>query len=121
MRKILRQRLIDKDFCIGTIVSIPSPEIAEMLSLCGFDWLFIDMEHGAFGGVTVQRILQAVAGRSQSCRALALILSSVGGSNPLGAGHLRVFLLTSGAVTVFPNQGGWGCVACKFAVLPNDR
>lgn len=65
MRKILRQRLIDKDFCIGTIVSIPSPEIAEMLSLCGFDWLFIDMEHGAFGGVTVQRILQAVAGRSQ--------------------------------------------------------
>lgn len=63
MRNILHQRLIDKDFCLGTIVSIPSPEIAELLALCGFDWLFIDMEHGAFDVVGLQHILQAVAGR----------------------------------------------------------
>ena len=64
MRNILRQRLIDKEFCLGTIVSIPSPETAELLALCGFDWLFIDMEHGAFDVVSLQRILQAVAGRA---------------------------------------------------------
>lgn len=64
MRKILHQRMVDKEFYLGTIVSIPSPEVAEMLSLCGFDWLFIDMEHGVFDGAAVQRILQAVAGRS---------------------------------------------------------
>jgi 2-dehydro-3-deoxyglucarate aldolase/4-hydroxy-2-oxoheptanedioate aldolase len=64
MRKRLRQCLVDKETCLGTIVSIPSPEVAEMLSLCEFDWLFIDMEHGVIDGIAVQRILQAVAGRS---------------------------------------------------------
>jgi 2-dehydro-3-deoxyglucarate aldolase/4-hydroxy-2-oxoheptanedioate aldolase len=64
MRNILRQRLLDKEFCLGTIVSIPSPETAELLALCGFDWLFIDMEHGAFDVVSLQNILRAVAGRA---------------------------------------------------------
>lgn len=63
MRKVMRQRLTEKEFYIGTIISTPSSEIAEMLSLCGFDWLFVDMEHGAFGTMALQRILQSVAGR----------------------------------------------------------
>ena len=33
---------------IGTIVTLETPDVAEMLSLCGFDWLFIDMEHGHY-------------------------------------------------------------------------
>ena len=66
MRRRLRQCLVDNETCLGTIVSIPSPEVAEMLSLCGFDWLFVDMEHGVFDGIAVQRIIQAVAGRSHS-------------------------------------------------------
>ena len=64
MRRRLRHCLVNKETCLGTIVSIPSPEVAEMLSLCGFDWLFVDIEHGVFDGIAVQRILQAVAGRS---------------------------------------------------------
>ena len=64
MRQLLLQRLRGKEICLGTIVSIPSPETAEVLALCGFDWLFIDMEHGAFDVVALQRMLQAVAGRS---------------------------------------------------------
>ncbi|MFZ0612773.1 MAG: aldolase/citrate lyase family protein [Desulfobacterales bacterium] len=48
---------------IGTIIGIPSPEIAELLASCGFDWLFIDMEHGALDVLAVQRVLQAVAGK----------------------------------------------------------
>lgn len=48
---------------IGTIIGVPSPEIAELLSVCGLDWLFIDMEHGALDGLAVQRVLQAVAGK----------------------------------------------------------
>ena len=64
MQYIFRQRLKNKRPCIGTIVGIPSPETAEVLSLVGFDWLFIDMEHGAFDALTVQRMLQAVAGKT---------------------------------------------------------
>lgn len=47
---------------IGTIVTLGSPEVAEMLSLCGFDWLFFDMEHSTFSVSSVQNCLQAVRG-----------------------------------------------------------
>jgi len=39
MQYLFRQRLKDKRPCIGTIVGIPSPETAEVLSLVGFDWM----------------------------------------------------------------------------------
>lgn len=45
---------------LGTILTLPSPEIAELLSQAGFDWLFVDMEHTSLGVKDVQRILQAV-------------------------------------------------------------
>ena len=41
-------------------MTLPSPEIAELLSQAGFDWLFVDMEHTPLGVKDVQRILQAV-------------------------------------------------------------
>jgi len=47
----------------GTLVSLPSAEVAEILVEAGFDWLFVDMEHGGFDTAGVQRVLQAVAGR----------------------------------------------------------
>jgi 2-dehydro-3-deoxyglucarate aldolase/4-hydroxy-2-oxoheptanedioate aldolase len=37
-----------------------------MLSLCGFDWLFIDMEHGPLSPATTQHIIQAVGGDCSS-------------------------------------------------------
>ena len=46
---------------IGTIVTLETPDVAEMLSLCGFDWLFIDMEHGPLSPGTTQHIIQAIA------------------------------------------------------------
>ena len=45
---------------LGTLLSLPSPELSELLSLVGFDWLFIDMEHGAISIGDAQRMLQAV-------------------------------------------------------------
>jgi 2-keto-3-deoxy-L-rhamnonate aldolase RhmA len=49
---------------IGTLVTTASPEAAEMLALAGFDWLFIDLEHGSLSIQDAQRAIQAVAGRS---------------------------------------------------------
>ncbi len=54
------ERLRNGEQLIGTLISLPSPEIAEMLSLIGFDWLFIDAEHGAFNPQQTQSLLQAV-------------------------------------------------------------
>jgi 2-dehydro-3-deoxyglucarate aldolase/4-hydroxy-2-oxoheptanedioate aldolase len=48
---------------LGTLLSLPSPEIAEVCVLTGFDWLFLDMEHGLLDYAAVQRMIQAVAGR----------------------------------------------------------
>jgi 2-dehydro-3-deoxyglucarate aldolase len=53
------ERLRRGDLLIGTLVSLPSPEITEILAGCGFDWLFIDAEHGAFNPQQAQGMLQA--------------------------------------------------------------
>jgi 2-dehydro-3-deoxyglucarate aldolase/4-hydroxy-2-oxoheptanedioate aldolase len=57
-----RQRVCSREPMLGTIVTLPSPEVAELLAGAGFDWLFIDMEHGLIDGTAAHRIVQAVAG-----------------------------------------------------------
>lgn len=51
---------------LGTLVTMSSPEVAEMLSLIGFDWLWIDMEHAPLSLDQVRALLQASAERSSS-------------------------------------------------------
>ena len=58
------QRLRQNDLLLGTMLTLPSPEVAEMIAGCGFDWLFMDGEHGNLSTLDWQRMLQAVAGRS---------------------------------------------------------
>ncbi len=48
---------------IGTVLSLASPEVAEMTALLGFDWAWIDMEHAPTALDGVQKMLQAVGGR----------------------------------------------------------
>ena len=46
------------------MLTIPAPEVAEMIAKCGFDWLFMDGEHSPLSTLDWQRMLQAVAGRA---------------------------------------------------------
>jgi len=62
--QIFKDRLRKRDRLTGILLSLPSPEIAEICAEAGFDWLFIDMEHGLLDSAAVQRMIQAVAGRS---------------------------------------------------------
>lgn len=55
-----RQRIADGEQLLGTMVTLPDPAVAEILAGVGFDWLFIDCEHGPLGIPEVLRILQAV-------------------------------------------------------------
>lgn len=58
-----RARLLERARLIGTMLTLPAPAIAEMCADAGFDWLFIDMEHGALELHDVQAIAQAVGER----------------------------------------------------------
>lgn len=59
MNRSFRQQLRAKKPLIGTFLTLASPETAEIIALSGVDWVFMDMEHGAFGILEVQRLLQA--------------------------------------------------------------
>ena len=63
-------RLARGERLLGTLLTLPSPEIAELVAGAGFDWLFVDMEHGLLDFEAVQRMLQAVAA---SCACLVRV------------------------------------------------
>ena len=60
---LFRERLAAREPLLGTILTLPSPEAAEIFADAGFDWLFVDMEHGLLDFTAVQRVVQATAGR----------------------------------------------------------
>lgn len=57
-----RDRLRAGEPLFGTLVQIPRPEGALRLARQGFDWLFLDGEHGGFGPAEASRTLAALAG-----------------------------------------------------------
>jgi 2-dehydro-3-deoxyglucarate aldolase/4-hydroxy-2-oxoheptanedioate aldolase len=58
-----KARMERGDRFIGTFISLPSPESAEVFAEVGYDWLIIDSEHGPYDAMIAQRMLQAVGGR----------------------------------------------------------
>jgi 2-dehydro-3-deoxyglucarate aldolase/4-hydroxy-2-oxoheptanedioate aldolase len=53
-------RLARREPLLGTLLTLPAPELAEVAAAAGFDWLFVDMEHGLIDFAAVQRVAQAV-------------------------------------------------------------
>ena len=47
---------------VGTWVSMGNPDVAEELSMFGFDWLTFDLEHGLMTIPDAQRMMQAMNG-----------------------------------------------------------
>jgi len=60
MKKSFKEKIHLRKPIIGTLLTLNAPEIAEILSLCRFDWLFIDMEHGPLSVSEVQHLIQAI-------------------------------------------------------------
>jgi 2-dehydro-3-deoxyglucarate aldolase/4-hydroxy-2-oxoheptanedioate aldolase len=48
---------------IGSLVTIPSLDVAEIMARIGFDYLWIETEHAPMGFVDAQALIQAVGGR----------------------------------------------------------
>ena len=59
----LKTRLSRGERLIGTMVTLATPSTVEILAAAGFDWLFIDGEHGPLETSEVLSILQAVGDR----------------------------------------------------------
>lgn len=64
MKQSLRKYLLNGKSLTGTLLTIPSTEVAEILSNTGFDWLFIDLEHSSISLQTAQLIVQAASPQS---------------------------------------------------------
>jgi len=52
-------RLRAGDLLVGTIVTLASPQVSELLSQAGLDWLWIDTEHAPLDAAAAQMLLQA--------------------------------------------------------------
>ncbi len=63
MIKGFRERLQKGETLLGTMVTLPTASTAEILADVGFDWLFIDGEHGPLTTPDILGILQAVSHR----------------------------------------------------------
>ena len=61
MEKSFRNRIASNELLVGTVLSLQSPEVAELLVSCGFDWFFIDMEHGAYDMSCAQSMVMAAS------------------------------------------------------------
>src|SRR5512147_638755 len=66
MTHAFRARLLQGDLLIGTMITLTSPEVAEIMAEVGFDWLFLDAEHSVFEARELQAALQA-AGAATPC------------------------------------------------------
>ena len=61
MNESFRTRLLRGDLLIGTVITLPSPEVSEIFSQSGSDYLFVDLEHSAMSLKDAQHILQVAA------------------------------------------------------------
>ena len=54
-----RERLHAGELLVGTLMSQNSPAIAEIMATIGYDWIFVDAEHGAFLPQDAESLIQA--------------------------------------------------------------
>ncbi len=62
MKNVLKERLKRGEQTLGVWIGIPSPDVTEVLSLQGFDWLVFDNEHAPLNEQTTQILMMAVKG-----------------------------------------------------------
>jgi len=63
MDNTFRSRLLHGELLVGTLITLSSSEVMEILAGVGFDWLFLDLEHTAMDARAAQTLLQAAGGR----------------------------------------------------------
>ena len=62
MKNKLRQSLLDRKVTLGAWMQIGHPACAEIFARAGFDWVCVDLEHGAIDLETMTDIFRTLAG-----------------------------------------------------------
>ena len=62
LENLLKEKLQKGQVVIGTFVGLDHPDVTELLSRLGFDWLLIDAEHSPVSLETMQLMMQAMNG-----------------------------------------------------------
>ncbi len=86
-----RRRLVEGELLLGTMVTIGSAEVGEILGRAGFDWLFLDGEHSVMGAADWQRVMQG-AGREMPCLVRLPVGDEVSIKKALDAGAAGVIV-----------------------------
>jgi 4-hydroxy-2-oxoheptanedioate aldolase len=60
---LLKEKVIRGEPAFGAQIQIPSPELVEIIALQGFEWVFIDAEHGSIGWLECQAMVRACEAR----------------------------------------------------------
>ena len=60
-RNLVKEKLKAGQLTFGGWITIPHPALAEVMALSGFEFLVIDVEHGAISAESVQTLIQAMA------------------------------------------------------------
>ncbi len=68
-----KQRLRDHESLIGMVVTLGMPEITEIMSVIGFDWLWIDLEHTPIDYTRAQSMIQAM---NENCASIIRVPSN---------------------------------------------
>jgi 2-keto-3-deoxy-L-rhamnonate aldolase RhmA len=87
----LRKKLQAGQLALGTILSLNSPDVAEILSGIGFDWIFIDTEHSTLDPQNLKGLLQAV-GESTPCVVRVPLLDEIVIKKTLDAGAAGILV-----------------------------
>jgi len=70
MTQLFRDRLRAHDTLLGTIVTLTTGQVAEALSIAGYDWLWIDMEHGP---LDLERVQSLIVAAGPDCPAIVRV------------------------------------------------
>lgn len=96
---VIRTALRENRSLVGSVITIPDPFVAEVMSLAPFDFLVIDMQHAPLSIESVQTLLIAI--RSSSLGTLVRVPSDdpvmIGQVLDLGADGVIVPMINSGA------------------------
>jgi 4-hydroxy-2-oxoheptanedioate aldolase len=119
MRNPLRERLNQGKVSAGILTAMPSVTMAQALANMGFDWMFIDMEHGPIDIASAHAMITASSGTD--CAPLVRVMEpKISYTKPvLDAGAMGIIfpMITSKALAEdavkavrYPPEGerGWG-------------
>ena len=58
----IKEKILNNEIVLGTLVSLNDPEVSEILCSCGYDFIWIDGEHGLLDKKMIDMHIMAIRG-----------------------------------------------------------